>query len=159
MTDRVRSMRTSLDASTVTPGNTAPDVSLTTPAIVLCARAAVGSTKIPSATKIVAAIPLLAMPYLLTVNCQAEIRTCPTRLIPTKKGDPDEERGAPNEEREKSIRLLAPRASQSQGSFTDNLRRYASLRLRISTDSGPGGARRSAASAISIARSNRPAAA
>src|SRR4029453_1083267 len=83
MTDRVLSMRTSLDASTVTPGNTAPEASLTTPAMVLCARAAVGSTKIPSATKIAAAIPLLAMP--LPPNGQ---------LL-----DPDEERGADEERR------------------------------------------------------------
>jgi hypothetical protein len=63
MTDRVLSMRTSLDASTVTPGNTAPDVSLTTPATVLWARDAVGSTKAPRATKIAAAIPLLVIRF------------------------------------------------------------------------------------------------
>src|SRR5579862_7261115 len=32
-TDRTRSIRAGLDASTVTPGNTAPEVSLTTPAM------------------------------------------------------------------------------------------------------------------------------
>src|SRR6476660_8337292 len=36
-------MSTSLAASTVTPGSTAPDVSLTVPMIALCARATVGS--------------------------------------------------------------------------------------------------------------------
>src|SRR5262245_23950996 len=94
MTDRVLSMRTSLDASTVTPGNTAPDASLTTPAMVLCARAAVGSTSNPSATKIAAAIPLLVMPLPPNGQLQGPNPYCPTRLIPTKKGDPDEERGA-----------------------------------------------------------------
>src|SRR5215510_2393495 len=41
--ERVRSIRTSLEISTVTPGRTAPEVSLTTPAIALCARAEAGS--------------------------------------------------------------------------------------------------------------------
>ena len=36
-------MRASLDASTVTPGSTAPDVSLTTPVIALCACTSAGS--------------------------------------------------------------------------------------------------------------------
>ncbi len=40
---RVFSMRTGLAASTVTPGNTAPDVSLTTPVIDACANASAGS--------------------------------------------------------------------------------------------------------------------
>src|SRR5207249_9807079 len=47
MTERTFSMRAGLAASTVTPGMTAPDVSLTTPAIeapsVVCAHAAVGN--------------------------------------------------------------------------------------------------------------------
>jgi hypothetical protein len=43
-TDRVFSIRVGLDASTVTPGNTAPDVSLTTPVIDPCAYNADGST-------------------------------------------------------------------------------------------------------------------
>src|SRR5690348_4017671 len=38
-------MSTSLAASTVTPGSTAPDASLTTPAIDACARAIVGILK------------------------------------------------------------------------------------------------------------------
>src|SRR5688572_33022364 len=41
-TDRTLSMSTSLAASTVTPGSTAPVASLTTPANALCARAVVG---------------------------------------------------------------------------------------------------------------------
>src|SRR6185295_14784279 len=45
-TVRTRSMSASLDASTVTPGSTAPDESFTTPAIADCARAAVGSSNI-----------------------------------------------------------------------------------------------------------------
>ena len=36
-------MRASLDASTVTPGSTAPDVSLTTPVIALCACTSAGN--------------------------------------------------------------------------------------------------------------------
>src|SRR5436853_4059952 len=136
MTARVLSMRTSLDASTVTPGRTAPDVSLTTPAMVLCARAAAGSIEIPSTTQIAAAIPLLVMP--LPPNGQ---------LL-----DPDEERGAEGRT-QKCRRLLTPQGWHSQGR---TLRRYASLRLRISSASGPGVTRRSAASAISTARSNRP---
>src|SRR5947208_16202097 len=47
-------MSTSLDASTLTPGRTAPDVSLTTPAIALCAWATAGSTS--SAVKITSGI-------------------------------------------------------------------------------------------------------
>src|SRR5262249_22456887 len=43
-TDRVFSMSTSLDASTVTPGRTAPDASLTVPAMALCALAGVGKS-------------------------------------------------------------------------------------------------------------------
>src|SRR4029453_18627568 len=41
-TDRTFSMRTGLAASTVTPGSTAPDTSLTTPVIAPCAKAAAG---------------------------------------------------------------------------------------------------------------------
>src|SRR5262245_64049728 len=41
-TERPFSMRASLLASTLTPGNTAPDVTLTTPAIALCAYVRVG---------------------------------------------------------------------------------------------------------------------
>src|SRR5438552_11624229 len=43
--DRVFSMSTGLDASTVTPGSTAPDVSLTTPVIDAWARAVAGRTR------------------------------------------------------------------------------------------------------------------
>jgi hypothetical protein len=42
-TDLVFSINTSLATSTVTPGSTAPEVSLTVPPIALCARAAAGS--------------------------------------------------------------------------------------------------------------------
>src|ERR1041385_3834889 len=40
---RTFSMSAGLDASTVTPGSTAPDASLTTPLIVACANATTGS--------------------------------------------------------------------------------------------------------------------
>src|SRR5688572_19364232 len=43
-TDRVRSISAGLEASTVTPGSTAPDVSLTTPATD-CAWASAGSAR------------------------------------------------------------------------------------------------------------------
>ena len=43
MAERVLSMKTGLVASTVTPGRTAPDVSLTIPVNELCACAAEGS--------------------------------------------------------------------------------------------------------------------
>src|SRR6185503_2307872 len=50
-TDRVFSISTSLPASTVTPGNTAPDVSLTTPTIALCAKLDAGkNATTPAAT-------------------------------------------------------------------------------------------------------------
>src|SRR4029450_9796055 len=44
-TERVRSIRTGLAASTVTPGRTAPEVSRTTPVIAACANAAAGRSK------------------------------------------------------------------------------------------------------------------
>src|SRR5688572_10095759 len=43
--DRTFSIRTSLAASTVTPGSTAPDESVTTPVIVDCAAACAGSRR------------------------------------------------------------------------------------------------------------------
>src|SRR2546425_969650 len=43
-TDRTFSIRDALDASTVTPGNTAPDVSFTTPVMLACAQAAAGTS-------------------------------------------------------------------------------------------------------------------
>ena len=43
VTERTFSMSAGLEASTVTPGNTAPDVSLTTPPIDACAWASVGT--------------------------------------------------------------------------------------------------------------------
>src|SRR5205823_1870211 len=45
-TDRTFSINTGLAASTVTPGNTPPDASLTTPVIAACAKAAVGRSSI-----------------------------------------------------------------------------------------------------------------
>src|SRR5688572_190867 len=45
---RAFSMRAELDASTVTPGNTAADVSRTTPAIVAWAKRTDGSSRIPA---------------------------------------------------------------------------------------------------------------
>src|SRR5262245_38959761 len=57
-------MSTSLDASTLTPGSTAPDASLTTPAIALCACAAAGSTRNRRAMNTGAAIAFLHMPIL-----------------------------------------------------------------------------------------------
>jgi hypothetical protein len=45
-TARTFSMSAGLDASTVTPGRTAPDVSLAAPAIDACARATVGTSTI-----------------------------------------------------------------------------------------------------------------
>ena len=47
-TERVRSMSAGLDASTVTPGITAPEVSFTTPDRPLCAYNAAGSRTKPS---------------------------------------------------------------------------------------------------------------
>jgi hypothetical protein len=44
-TDRTFSIRTGLAASTVVPGNTAPDVSLTTPVMAPCADAEAGRSK------------------------------------------------------------------------------------------------------------------
>src|SRR5437867_10508089 len=51
VTVRVFSISTGLDASTVTPGSTAPDVSLTTPAIEPWAEARAGTRPAPSATR------------------------------------------------------------------------------------------------------------
>src|SRR5436190_5155615 len=60
-------MRAGLAASTVTPGSTAPDVSLTTPetpaALVPCANMAVGVSKVPIATQ--TATPTLAIRVIL----------------------------------------------------------------------------------------------
>ena len=47
-TARTFSIRAGLDASTVTPGRTAPDVSLTTPAMEPCALAAAGKSTNPT---------------------------------------------------------------------------------------------------------------
>src|SRR3982751_2277818 len=44
VTDRTFSIRAGLDASTVTPGRTAPDVSLTTPVMDACAAARAGTS-------------------------------------------------------------------------------------------------------------------
>ena len=50
MTDRTFSIRTGLAASTVTPGSTAPDTSLTTPVIAPCARTAAGKSNSSDST-------------------------------------------------------------------------------------------------------------
>src|SRR5688572_2941843 len=50
-TARTRSISTSLDASTVTPGSTAPEVSRTTPVIALCAAASDGASSTKETTK------------------------------------------------------------------------------------------------------------
>src|SRR5687767_6534065 len=47
---RTFSINTGLDASTVTPGSTAPDVSLTTPAIDACANARLGVSSVHAST-------------------------------------------------------------------------------------------------------------
>src|SRR5687767_13419142 len=46
---RTFSMRTGLDASTVTPGSSAPDVSLTVPVMVACAQTTAGANRITNA--------------------------------------------------------------------------------------------------------------
>src|SRR4051812_45380006 len=72
MTERVFSIRTSLDASTVTPGSTAPDVSFTTPAIALWARATAGaaSRAVASATS---STPLLRV---INASITASFQSC-----------------------------------------------------------------------------------
>src|SRR5215813_13240235 len=55
---RVFSISTSLAASTVTPGSTAPDVSFTTPAIALCASAMVGTSTTDASAVITRAMNL-----------------------------------------------------------------------------------------------------
>src|SRR5436190_11965774 len=51
VTLRTFSIRAGLDASTVTPGSTAPDVSFTTPAIPLCASEAAGTSARNASTR------------------------------------------------------------------------------------------------------------
>jgi hypothetical protein len=75
MTDRVRSISTSLDASTVTPGRTAPDVSFATPVIALCARAADGKQTSAAAAVMAASTQLL---NLIHTSCNND---APTRLL------------------------------------------------------------------------------
>src|SRR3954447_1707004 len=63
-------MSAGLDASTVTPGSTAPEVSLTTPAMALvCASAAVGSTASSTAAKVSRAN--MRMLNLLLKSCRS----------------------------------------------------------------------------------------
>src|SRR5687767_15663567 len=50
VTERTFSIRTGLAASTVTPGSTAPDASLTTPVMAPCAIAAAGTSRTTSRT-------------------------------------------------------------------------------------------------------------
>src|SRR5262245_29695672 len=65
--DRVFSISASLATSTVTPGITAPDVSFTTPAMALCARAAAGhKARHPSAKATTAIlVRVIEPPWLL----------------------------------------------------------------------------------------------
>src|SRR5262245_14172271 len=58
-------MSAGLDASTVTPGSTAPDASLTTPLIVACAEATIGSNSTNPNAKITLPILSTAYPPLL----------------------------------------------------------------------------------------------
>jgi hypothetical protein len=60
---RIFSMRTGLAASTVTPGNTAPLVSRTVPAIPLCASTTCGTSTATSTTN-----PLTHTPCLLIMS-------------------------------------------------------------------------------------------
>jgi hypothetical protein len=50
-TDRTLSIRTGLAASTLTPGKTAPELSLTTPVIAACAEAVDGKSKETNTTR------------------------------------------------------------------------------------------------------------
>ncbi len=65
VTDRTFSIRTALEASTVTPGRTAPDESLTVPAIEACAYAAAGVSKSP---------PIRASRWNLRIHPPSELR-------------------------------------------------------------------------------------
>ena len=58
--DRTFSMSTGLDASTVTPGRTAPDVSFTVPVIVAWANAAAGATTVHANTTAILARPRIS---------------------------------------------------------------------------------------------------
>jgi hypothetical protein len=62
VTERTPSINAGLLASTVTPGNTAPEVSLTTPANALCARAVVGIANRHASANTDIKIRLLVMP-------------------------------------------------------------------------------------------------
>src|SRR5260221_701241 len=96
VTDRVFSIRTSLATSTVTPGRTAPDASLTTPAIVLCARAAVDPARHASTTSTGTLFGIMQKPPSLSFDppsdcARAERRKrcagideIPWRLAPTR---------------------------------------------------------------------------
>src|SRR5688572_12612561 len=52
VTERVRSMSAGLEASTVTPGSTAPDASLTVPTMEPCAKALAGARTRHASTRI-----------------------------------------------------------------------------------------------------------
>jgi hypothetical protein len=76
-------MSAGLDASTVTPGSTAPDVSLTTPAIALvCASAVAGSSPSSAAAKVNRAT--MRMLNLLLESCSCKERESPrAAVVPT----------------------------------------------------------------------------
>src|SRR5215510_2411383 len=78
-------MSTGLDASTVTPGRTAPLVSLTTPVNALCARAAAGASASTSATTRV--IPICRFIPNLLVTRRSDVWTTVSDECPTKEGD------------------------------------------------------------------------
>src|SRR5262245_61257535 len=75
-------MSAGLDASTVTPGSTAPDASLTTPLIVACAEATTGSNstnpnaKIPLPILSTASPPLLVFPVVYVLLSPALDARC-----------------------------------------------------------------------------------
>src|SRR5262249_5310957 len=64
-TERIFSIRTALATSTVTPGSTAPDASLTRPVIAACARAAAGKSNNTDRTATERATTLDLIPLLL----------------------------------------------------------------------------------------------
>src|SRR5438128_1090878 len=70
--ERTLSMSTGLEASTVTPGRTAPDVSLTVPVIVAWAHAAVGTRTVHMSTTAIFAKPRMVT-FLRPLGGQSDI--------------------------------------------------------------------------------------
>ena len=60
---RTFSIRAGLDASTVTPGSTAPDVSFTVPAMVACAHTTAGATSRITSAAVAAAHTRAHLPF------------------------------------------------------------------------------------------------